>query len=263
MDSHTHSCHSFDGSAAVEDMLNAAQNAGVEAFAITDHCDLGIYLVEDWAERLAAARRDIDEVMRRSGGKTKIYYGVELGQQMHDRELAQKVLAAHQYDVVLGSVHNLRDTEDFYFLTDRSVDKRLLIERYFAEQLEMAKLGEFDVLAHLTYAYRYLGYGDDVPSPREFEPLLRELFTALAQRGKALEVNTSGLYSTNPHPAMPDLWELKLFKECGGEMVTLGSDAHLAENIGKKISDGQQLLKAAGFDYQAFFVGRKPTMHKL
>lgn len=262
-DSHTHSLHSFDGSERVEDMCKSAIEKNVSALAITDHCDLGIYLVEDWRERLSAAYNDVVWARERFGNKLYIGFGVELGQPMHDEELAQKVVAAFDYDVILGSVHNMRDTEDFYFLTSPDIDKRELLDRYFAEEAELSRRLDFDVLAHLTYAYRYLGHGENIPEPREYEELLRELFKTLAQNHKALEVNTSGLSKAPKGEIMPKLWELKLFKECGGELVTLGSDAHKATNIAGGIKEGQELLREAGFSYQAFYRSRKPQMFRL
>lgn len=262
-DGHTHSIHSFDGCETVSHMLTCAEKAGVEQLSITDHLDLGIYFRDDWQQQLEALRDEIISVRESRKSAVRLCFGVELGQALHDEATAKKALSLFDFDVVIGSIHNVRDTEDFYFLTDTLLDRRELLQRYFSEQAQLAKEGDFDVLAHITYAYRYLGYGGDMPSVREYEPLLREIFRSLIERGKALEVNTSGLYRQPPHPAMPDLWELKLYRECGGEMVSLGSDAHKGENIGREIAAAQQLLQQAGFKYQTVFCRRRPQMIKL
>ncbi len=262
-DGHTHSHHSFDGSETIEAMCRAAVAAGVRGLTVTDHCDLGVYALPDWRERLLGAAAEIETVRARFKGRLTLSYGVELGQAIHDMPAALQVLALADYDVVLGSLHNLYQTEDFYFLQAKTGDKKALLERYFEELLQLTKTDTFDVLAHITYAYRYMGYGDHIPPVRSFEPLLREIFTALAQNGKALELNTSGLYRSPKARAMPDLWELKLFKACGGELVALGSDAHIAANIGRGIKEGQALLREAGFTYQAAYQARKPVPYKL
>ncbi|WMJ82831.1 histidinol-phosphatase HisJ family protein [Oscillospiraceae bacterium LTW-04] len=262
-DGHTHSHHSFDGSETIQTMCEAAIKAGLRGIAVTDHCDLGAYVVSDWRERLSAAAAEIKQVRALFKGRLKLFHGVELGQATHDMTMAQQVLALFDYDVVLGSLHNLYQTEDFYFLQKKTNDQKVLLGRYFAEMLQLAKTDTFDVLAHITYAYRYMGYGKEVPPVQNFEPQLRELFTTLAKNGKALELNTSGLYRNPKARAMPDLWELKLFKECGGEMVVLGSDAHIATNIGRGIVEGQALLRAAGFSYQTVYQARKPMLYKL
>lgn len=262
-DGHTHSQHSFDGSETIKDMCKAAVEAGVRGLTVTDHCDLGTYALPDWRERLLGAASEIDTVRGCLQGQMTLSFGVELGQAAHDMPMAQQVLALADYDVALGSLHNISQTEDFFFLQEKPYDKQAMLTQYFTELLELAKTDTFDVLAHITYAYRYMGYGKEVPPVQCFEPLLREIFTALAQNGKALELNTSGLYRNPKARAMPDLWELKLFKECGGELVALGSDAHVASNIGRGIEEGQALLREAGFSYQAVYQARKPVLYKL
>lgn len=262
-DGHTHSRHSFDGSETVAAMCEAAIAAGIQGLTVTDHCDLGVYLLPDWRERLVGSAAEVKAARARFEGQLTLSYGVELGQAIHDMAGARQVLTMADYDVVLGSLHNLYQTEDFYFLQAKTGDKKALLERYFEELLQLAKTDTFDVLAHITYAYRYMGYGDHIPPVQSFEPMLREIFAALAQNGKALELNTSGLYRSPKARAMPDLWELKLFKACGGELVALGSDAHLAANIGRGLEEGQALLREAGFAYQAVYQARKPVLYEL
>ena len=244
-------------------MCRAAVSAGVRGLTVTDHCDLGVQALPDWRERLLGSLREVQAARGRFEGQLTLCCGVELGQALHDMPTARQVLTMADYDVVLGSLHNLYETEDFYFLQDRTRDKKALLRRYFEELLALAKTDTFDVLAHLTYVYRYMGYGDDVLPVQSFEPLLREIFAALAQNGKALELNTSGLYRSPKGRAMPDLWELKLFRACGGELVALGSDAHTAANIGRGLAEGQALLREAGFMYQAVYRVRKPALYKL
>ncbi len=262
-DGHTHSHHSFDGRETVGAMCEAAIAAGITGLTVTDHCDLGVYALPDWRARLLGSAAEVHAARAQFEGRLTLCFGVELGQAIHDIETARQVLALCDYDAVLGSLHNLHLTEDFYFLQSKTDDKKALLARYFEELLALAKTDTFDVLAHITYAYRYMGYGGDTPPVQSFEPQLREIFTTLAQSGKALELNTSGLYRSPKARAIPDLWELKLFRACGGELVALGSDAHTADNIGRGLKEGQALLREAGFLYHAAYQARKPVLYKL
>jgi len=264
-DNHLHSKHSFDGFDSIEDICLCALQKGVSGIAVTNHCEMGIYYTPDWKAFLSEAKNDILKARERFGDKLLISFGVELGQPMHNDPETRELLSSFDFDVVLGSVHNIRDHKDFYFLlADNEVfDKKNVIDRYFEEQLEMTKRNEFDILAHLTYAYRYFGHGNGMPEPQQYEDLLRELFTTLAQNGKALEVNTSGAYRTPASELLPQLWELKLFKECGGELVTIGSDSHKAATVAGGNAEGRALLLEAGFKYQAFYQNRKPKLFKL
>ena len=267
-DNHSHSEHSFDGSGKVHDICLCAIEKGVAGFSITDHCEIGKYHPDtaDWHQQLTGLKSDIIKAREAFGDKLKISFGLEIGEPMHDEPTAQKVVAAFDYDVIIGSIHNIRDTEDFYYLSHRqrdSFDVKSVIERYFLEQLELSQRGGYDIHSHLTYAYRYLGHGNDVPEPQQYEDVLRALFANLIQKGIALELNTSGRHKTPPSEFLPKLWELKLYKECGGELVTLGSDSHKPETIAGGINEGRELLLEAGFKYQAFYQNRKPQIYKL
>jgi len=266
-DNHSHSEHSFDGSGKVHDICLSAIENGVTGFSITDHCEIGKYHPDtaDWQQQLAQLRREVFEAREHFGSKIKISFGVEIGQPIHDEVMAQKVASAFDYDVIIGSIHNVRGEEDFYYLSKRNggFDIKSMIDRYFAEQLEMAKWGGYDIHAHLTYAYRYLGHGSGIPEPQQYEELLRELFANLIQKGIALEVNTSGAYRTPPSGLLPQLWELKLYRQCGGELVTIGSDSHKPATIAGGNAEGREMLLAAGFKYQAFYQNRKAQIFKL
>lgn len=191
-DHHTHSCHSFDGSEPIEALAEAAVSRGLHALAVTDHCDLGLQCLPDWEERLSGSMEEISKNRAAFQGRLTLLAGIELGQPLHDLQRAADVLVRFPCDLVIGSLHNLRETEDFYFLQDAGADPQVLLDRYFDELLEMTRWGGFDILAHLTYPYRYLGY-TDTPPITCFEEKLREIFTSLARGGKALELNTSGL----------------------------------------------------------------------
>jgi len=263
MDYHTHSTCSPDAKHCIADLAQAAVIRGLSEICVTDHYDIdGIdgvgpddtYDVREYAGQLEYARALVRD-------RLVLVSGVELGEAAHDPGKARALLDAYPYDFVLGSLHNLRGTDDFFALRYESVAAcQPLIERYIQELIEMARRGDFDAVGHLTYPLRYMIGKYRLPVDfRPFEDGLRALFTLLAQSGKGLEVNTSGLRGALKD-TMPDLWCLKLFRRCGGEIVTVGSDAHTIQDIGSHIADGYRLLSAAGFTHVASFRQRKPQM---
>ena len=262
LDHHTHSRHSPDGREPVAALVEAAFSEGVSTLAVTDHCDCGLQQVFDWEERLRGSAEETEAARLCIREGLTLLFGIELGQPLHDQKAAEDILGRYHYDLVIGSLHNLQETQDFYFLQDTEADPAVLLTRYFDELLEMARWGGFDILAHLTYPYRYLGY-ETTPPIASFEEQLREIFTSLAQNGKALELNTSGPARSPGGRMMPELWELRLFRSCGGELVTLGSDAHAAIHVGKQLREGQALLREAGFRYQTTYRGRTPVPVRL
>ena len=89
-----------------------------------------------------------------------------------------------------------------------------------------------------------------------------QIFRALIDAGKALEVNTSGYRQKIGRP-LPDLPLVRRYRELGGELVTLGSDAHSTQDLGKGIEEGMEMLQEAGFRYVALYEQRKPILLPL
>ncbi len=262
-DSHTHSHFSFDGSESVEVLCRAAIEKGLEGICITDHCDLGRYSIENWESQMSGSVLETLEARERYRGVLEVTVGIELGQPQEEQLAAARALALESYDFVIGSLHNLPDTDDFYYLNPQKMDVKRLLTRYFDEVLKIVHWNGFDSLGHITYPLRYIaGEGGVKINLSDYEEQLREIMKELAQRGKALEINTSGLRQRLGE-TMPGAYCLKLFKECGGEYVTIGSDAHQAEHVGTGFLEAARLLTAHGFGYLTFYRSRRPVMLAL
>ena len=97
-----------------------------------------------------------------------------------------------------------------------------------------------------------------IPLNRNFPgKTLDAILRTLARSGKALEINTSGL--RQPYGmCLPHEPIVRRFKELGGEYISLGSDAHSVQDVGKNLSDGAALAKLCGFDKITYYVARKP-----
>ena len=100
---------------------------------------------------------------------------------------------------------------------------------------------------------------DDLKGIYPFEkvrPIVTEILKTVIQDGKGLELNTSyrryGLMDTTPSVEI-----LKLYRELGGEIVTMGSDAHAAEYVGGFMDEARDVLRDCGFRYFTVFRGRK------
>ena len=257
-DFHTHSCFSFDGEDKAKDMINRAIALGMTHYALTDHIEVNQFYDEEFSMEKSAAEaaRLLPALKETLRDRITLLYGVELGQPHHDPAPAQKILAGHPYDFVIGSCHMLRGYEDFYFLDYRKNPPEKLLPLYFEELLEMAETADFDVLGHLTYPLRYIcgdcGIAVDM---KKYEPVIDEIFKALIRNGKGIEINTSGLRQ-KIGKTLPDLSYVKRYRELGGELLTIGSDAHSTADLGKNILDGIEVAKRAGFEEVAVFRGR-------
>lgn len=92
--------------------------------------------------------------------------------------------------------------------------------------------------------------------------LIDEILKILIQRGKGLEVNSAGLKYGLPYPhPHPDV--LKRYKELGGEIITIGADAHKPEHVAYDFAQTAEILKSCGFKFYTEFCERKPVFKQL
>lgn len=264
-DSHTHSRNSHDGQASVEQMCLAAMEKGVKGFALTDHCEVDLFK-GDYKKPVQHSFDEAFPLKEKYRGKLKISAGIELGQANYNTKLAKEIIDKNDYDVVIASTHGIGDSGDickldYQQMTMADVDK--LLNDYFNYYLEMVTICDYDIAAHLTYPTRYIEGNYGIPLDLgKYDNIINEILRTVANRGKALEMNTSGLRQTIGRP-FPTSDIVKRFLDYGGELVTLGSDAHRVCDIASGIEECLESLKSVGLKYYAFYTARKPEMVKI
>jgi histidinol-phosphatase (PHP family) len=257
-DCHCHSNHSLDGHHSMETIFLAAVNAGMSAVAITDHCDMNMPF------DLPAHRSDFEQARIAVGDRIEVSWGIELGDWYLNPERAQAT-SQEGFDFIIGSIHAFPGKGTIASLTyDRAKETLPIFGGYIETLTEMASHDFFDVIGHMTYPLRYTRRNPELLGATfaPFEDQLRVLFKTLIENGKGIELNVSWLFR-DPPLLMPNLSVLKLYKECGGEIITLGSDAHKAEHVGKGILAGVEFLLEAGFSYVSVFQERRPHFEAL
>ncbi|MDR1805920.1 MAG: histidinol-phosphatase HisJ family protein [Clostridium sp.] len=268
-DLHTHSFASFDGNNSVEELCERALGLGLSGLAITDHIDqvatprlFPEFTPDKLAQTAKSSYEQTSLAAEKYAGKMEILRGVELGQALHNRELSEFILHTYDYDLVLGSIHNLRATEDFYFMKYESAQQaNALLHEYFEELYALVEWGQFDSLAHLSYPLRYMVGRDKINiSLADFAAEIDAILALLAKKGLALELNCSGLRQ-EIGDTLPGEDIVRRFRELGGEYVTLGSDAHRLEHLALGLDKGVESLRRCGFNSLTVFRARKP--HKL
>lgn len=259
-DSHTHSTQSFDGGSSLGEMAQRAAELGIKHYTVTDHLDVNDYYKPEfnYEERVKQSDQLVPRLIEEFKDRVDIHYGVELGQPLQDFDLTKKLLDTYNYEFIIGSCHNIRNYEDFYYLDYNKEDPEKLLKLYFEELLEMAEWGGFDVLGHLTYPLRHIegDYGIKIDMSG-FEPIIRDIFRTIIKNNMGIEINTSGLRQ-KIGVTLPDERYVKMYRELGGEIITVGSDAHRTEDLGKGIAEGIALAKKCGFPKIYYYNNRKP-----
>lgn len=261
VDYHMHSRHSSDGdkdpSYTMEAMCEAALNAGLSEIAVTDHYDVNPLPegIDFPPTVMSDVYADVMGVRESYKGRLKVLFGIELGQPTQNEPLALKLLDEYKYDFIIGSLHNVENEPDYYFIDYQKTSKNKLIslwERYLEETLTHIEWGKgrFHTLAHFGYLVRYYkrnGLGDLI-SFADKTDIITEIFKKVIDCNMALEINTSGIRQ-GLDECIPTDFCLRMYRDLGGEMFTIGSDAHYACHIGDAIKDGYERIKALGIDY--------------
>ncbi len=259
-DYHTHTRLSPDSSAPLADMAAAAAAAGLCELCVTDHCDLldesgGSFSGWDWAPALD----QFQAVLPRLEGELRLRLGLELGVPHVNPAAAAAICACPSLDFVIGSIHNRSPEQggvDFYFGEyGRTEACYAALDDYFTSMEALVQTSFYDVLGHIIYPLRYMS----APVTLErYWDRIRAILEIAAARGKGIELNTyRGRTVEDWRPL------LALYRDCGGELVTLGSDAHTPDGVGKGVREGAELLRACGFRYVTIYERRVPAMLPL
>ena len=275
IDLHTHTDFSPDAKSSPEEMCERAAELGLTKYAVTDHCDCNYWLPAEElfpaglpkdfrdAEMLGVREYAPESIRRVSELKERYPFllcGIELGQPLQAPEAAAQITAMPELDFIIGSHHMNAGEDDFYWtdwsaLTADEVQQSL--ERCFTQTYEMCRTADIDVLGHLTYPLRYIvGEHGLSPDMAQFEELIAEIFRTLIGRGRGIEVNTSGLLQRYGR-TLPAEHYLRLYRDLGGEILTIGSDAHSAADLGAGINEGIELALRCGFKDIAYFENRR------
>lgn len=259
-DIHNHSTLSPDGFDEPFTMAQRACGLGIKHFALTDHIECE--KLSSW-DYLGAAERSFgifSEIKRKFSGETEFYYGVELGQPLYNPDFAEQLLAEHDYDYVLGSSHRTKSYGNLTKIPDTDEDRQRMLDEYFVQELELAEWGKFSALAHLTFPLRFIcgDFGGHEVDMSRYRTIIDKILETIIKSGIALEVNSSGIRK-GLHLPMPNEEYIRRYFELGGRMITVGSDAHRASDVGADIPQVMRLLRSIGFSEICIFKKRQPV----
>lgn len=259
IDTHVHTDNSPDGHHSAMYMCECAEMAGLRAIAFTDHVESDAYRRDHYDRVALQSFIDVTKARSAFRGKLLVCAGVELGQPMYDVATSEEILANLPYDMVIGSVHNFQNEQDFMYLDYSQWDITDLMNKYFDELIKLARWAKLDTLAHMTYPLRYIVGEHGIPvDMSKFSDKVDEILSLLVKNEKALEINTSGLRQ-KLGKTMPEEDVVRRFKQLGGEFVTVGSDAHYAKDIGAGVDVGMEIAQRSGFDCVTLFQNRQPV----
>lgn len=263
-DTHMHSQFSGDSQAPQEDMIQAAISRGLSGICFTDHLDIDypeepdLFLLD-----LPNYVSSVQAYQEKYASRLPVLLGIEVGLQPHLSALLADILSQYPFDFVIGSSHVVHGLDPYFSKFYEGRDEKACYREYFESILEnIAAFDGFDVYGHLDYVVRYGPTKNEHYIWTDYQDVIDEILQQLIARGKGIEVNTGGFKYGLGHPN-PTEGILRRYHELGGEILTLGADAHAPEHVAFDFEKIPTILKDAGFSYFTVFQNRKPKFIKI
>lgn len=259
IDFHSHSRYSFDSSAEPELNIQTAISLGLKALCFTDHMDYDSNILgEDIQFDPSAYFEELSMLREKYSKNLDILIGVEVGLQPHLVDRIEDLLNEHPFDYVIGSVHTVRHNDIYKDPLRHEISAQEMYDSYYNEMLEdIVKTKSFNTLGHIDYIDRLYKNTGLIPGFEVHKDLIAQILKHLIERGRGIEVNTSGMrYGVGYYH--PKIEVLKLYRDLGGELITLGSDSHKSEFIGENCLEAAELLKSLGYRYVFKYRNRTP-----
>jgi histidinol-phosphatase (PHP family) len=262
-DYHTHTSYSGDSEAPMQDMARRAVEMNLKQLVFTDHVDYDYADLNFEQIDFQAYSQEFAELKRKYRGQIDLLMGVEIGYQPHVVDRIRDLLKSHPFEFVICSTH-MADNLDFYtgaFFEGKT--SRNAYERYFQNVLQgIQELDDFDVYGHLDFIVRYGDYQVKQLHYRDYSDIVDEILKCLIYAGKGIEVNTSG-FRYGLEQLHPQTEILKRYRQLGGEIVTIGSDAHYPQDICFEFQQAYETLIGLGYRYMTVYKERKPSFIKM
>lgn len=256
-DYHMHSRVSFDGHDTGLEMALAARERGLKEICFTDHIDYSPEM--DMVLDFDAYHREYD-CLEMPG--VKIRRGVEFGITPQNQELLRRDLTRRRFDFVIGSVHFVDEMDVYLAPYWQGKTQAQAVNRFLEQTLETVSVqNDYDVLGHLTFISKARANPTHaLIRYEEHREVIDAILMELVRHGKGLEVNTSGIDRCGG--PLPTMDMVRRFRELGGKIVTIGSDAHDKHRVGQYT---EQMARQVAdlFGYVCTFENREPIFHRI
>ncbi len=267
-DLHLHSSFSGDSTAPMEEMILKGTALGLTAMCFTEHSDPDYVYENPEEEGMFELNTDsyLYELIRckeKYAGKIKLLFGVELGVQPHISQKLALYAKSYDFDFIIASSHLCNRKDPYFPSFYKGRGDEEAYREYFTSILDNLKaFDHFDVYGHLDYVVRYGAAKDNNYSYDMYKDIFDRILETLVEKGKGIEVNTGAIgYQLRELNPCTDI--IKRYKELGGEIVTIGSDAHAPKDIARGFDRAAQILGQCGFRYYTVFEKRMPEFHRL
>ena len=265
-DTHNHCQFSFDGKrTTIESSASSAFKKGLAGICFTDHYDFFVPIDSNCTETIqpqdfdiVAQQAEIERVQDLYDDGFKVLKGIEVGISEESREEMARIMSLHSFDQIIASVHYLEKSDPYYGGYFIGKDCRQAYGNYLETiYREAVAMKDFDIIGHYDYVARYAPYPEDSIVYRDYADIFDTIFRYLIENGKGLEINTKSCTGSKGRKTTVDHNILLRYREMGGEIISLGSDSHDAENVGDNFEASAAMLRSLGFRWTSHYEKRQ------
>lgn len=256
IDYHIHTKFSADSEADPRGHILKAIEMGLDEICFTDHQDFN-YPYMSFDLDIDSYLKEMKLLKEEYKNQIRIKIGVEVGLDLNYIQEINDFVNSHDFDYVIGSIHVIRNTEFYepaeYF---NNKTKEEAHREFFLNTLECVKTFDcFNCLGHLDYIVRYGPYEDKTVNHELYQDIIDEIFKTLIQKGKGIEVNTSG-YRDLKTCGFPSFKQVERYYQLGGRIITVGTDSHTSDRIGEHVEEVVREYQRIGFQDISTFTKR-------
>lgn len=271
--------HGLDQPLLVQKTIEAACDLGLKQLCLTDHYPLPLGFEDPtpekdcsmpWETYFGTYLNDVATLQNSFSKKIDIRFGAEFDWLPDYETWTREQTLKRPYDYLIGSVHFLRDQTGKYWLLDYSEEMFIqatkafggienLIKSYYREMRSMVNSSLFDGVGHLDLIKKYNPQVNQLFDENEFwyQKEVKQTLDEIAKSGMTMEINTAGLQK-KCQATYPSSWILKEAKKRNIE-ITIGSDAHKPEEIGRDLVRAVELAELAGYTSVQTFKNRNKS----
>ena len=261
IDYHMHSDFSADGKQTIEDIGNTAEAMGLKEIAITDHSDLEYPYDMTFAFDFEA-RAKVIQNEREKHPNLKIRDAIEIGIMPETKQDYVNLIESYPFDFVILSIHVIDGVDPYYHTYFEGRSREDAFRAYLEAILQsVTDFKSYSVVGHIGYAARFADGDNRSIQYEDFPELIDAILKTVIKNGKGIEVNTKGISTVGE--TLPSRSILARYYELGGEIITVGSDAHVSERIGDRVLETIQMLKNIGFKSITTFEKQKPIQIEI
>lgn len=263
-DFHLHSAFSGDAETPMEQMIQKGIELGMNTLCFTEHMDYQLISEGiDFAVDTAAYHNIFVQLKEKYQNKIELLFGIELGLEPQHHAFLTEYTHTWDFDFIIGSSHVIDGIDSYYPVFFEGRSEEASYHRYFETILEnLTAFSDIDVYGHLDYIVRYGPNKSRFYSYEKYRDVIDAALKTMVEKQIGLEVNSAGfrkgLGFPNPHPDI-----IRRYLALGGEIISVGSDAHDAESIAADFETVRKLLLACGCRYYTIFRKRKPEFIHL